>query len=108
MIKRAWVRRYDELPLEKDRLMVVQSWDTASKGGPENDFSVCTTWIVTRSRHFFLVDVYRARLDYPALKSAAVTLEVQGASRADRGRRSGNLARAGAAATGLGGYRRQT
>lgn len=39
MIKRAWVRRYDEAPLEKDRLMILQSWDTAAKGGPENDFS---------------------------------------------------------------------
>jgi predicted phage terminase large subunit-like protein len=74
MIKRALVRRYDELPPERDRLMVFQSWDTASKRGPENDFSVCTTWMVTRSRQFFLLDVYRARLDYPALKSAAATL----------------------------------
>ena len=24
---------------------VIQSWDTASKGGPENDWSVCTTWL---------------------------------------------------------------
>jgi predicted phage terminase large subunit-like protein len=37
-------------------------------------FSVCTTWIVARHRQLFLVDVYRARLDYPSLKSAAVTL----------------------------------
>jgi predicted phage terminase large subunit-like protein len=74
MIKRAWVRRYDELPLERDRLMVLQSWDTASKGGPENDFSVCTTWLMTRDRRFFLLDVYRARLGYPSLKAAAVTL----------------------------------
>jgi predicted phage terminase large subunit-like protein len=74
MIKRAWVARYDEPPLEKDRLMTIQSWDTASKGGPENDFSVCTTWIVTRSRQFYLIDVHRARLDYPALKASVVTL----------------------------------
>jgi predicted phage terminase large subunit-like protein len=74
MIKRTWISRYDELPQEKHRLMVVQSWDTASKGGPENDFSVCTTWIVTRSQQLFLIDVYRARLDYPALKAAAITL----------------------------------
>ncbi|TAL82618.1 MAG: hypothetical protein EPN75_02010 [Beijerinckiaceae bacterium] len=74
MIKRAWVQRYDELPLQNDRLMILQSWDTASKGGPENDFSVCTTWMVTRSRQFFLIDVFRARLDYPALKAAAVML----------------------------------
>jgi hypothetical protein len=52
MIKRDWVKRYDELPPKSERLMVVQSWDTASKGGPENDFSVCTTWIVTRGTRF--------------------------------------------------------
>ncbi len=74
MIKRAWVRRYEELPPEGERLMTFQSWDTASKGGPENDFSVCTTWILTRSRQFYLIDVYRARLDYPALKAAAMTI----------------------------------
>lgn len=74
MIKRAWVRRYEELPPQDERLMTFQSWDTASKGGPENDFSVCTTWILTRSRQFYLIDVYRARLDYPALKAAAMKL----------------------------------
>jgi hypothetical protein len=48
MIKRHWLKRYDELPPRSERLLVLQSWDTASKGGPENDFSVCTTWIVVR------------------------------------------------------------
>jgi len=43
MVKRAWIVRYSELPLPSDRLMTLQSWDTASKGGPENDWSVCTT-----------------------------------------------------------------
>jgi hypothetical protein len=38
MIKRAWIRRYEELPLEKDRLMVVQSWDTARRAGRKTTF----------------------------------------------------------------------
>jgi hypothetical protein len=42
--KRHWVRHYgDELPSPAEQLMRVQSWDTASKGGPDNDWSVCTT-----------------------------------------------------------------
>ena len=53
MIKRDWVRRYNEPPVQKDTLMVLQSWDTASKGGPENDFSVCTTWIYRDKNSFF-------------------------------------------------------
>ena len=52
--------------------MVVQSWDTASKGGPENDWSVCTTWIVARGLRFYLVEVWRDRFDYPALKARVV------------------------------------
>jgi predicted phage terminase large subunit-like protein len=74
MIKRDWVKRYDELPPKSERLMVVQSWDTASKGGPENDFSVCTTWIVTRGRRFYLVEVWRDRVDYPTLKAQVLHL----------------------------------
>jgi hypothetical protein len=38
-IKRHWIQRYSDLPAQEDRLFLVQSWDTASKGGPENDFS---------------------------------------------------------------------
>ena len=74
MIKRAWVRRYPCLPPEKDRPFIIQSWDTASKGGPDNDFSVCTTWFRTRANEYFLADVYRARVDYPQLKAKVLEL----------------------------------
>jgi predicted phage terminase large subunit-like protein len=74
MIKRAWIKRYSELPPRDRRLLVVQSWDTASKGGLENDFSVYTTWIVTRDQQSFLLDVWRKRVDYPELKAAAQAL----------------------------------
>jgi predicted phage terminase large subunit-like protein len=68
MVKRHWIKRYSELPPAADHLMTLQSWDTASKGGPDNDWSVCTTWIVTRKKLWYLVDVWRQRVDYPALK----------------------------------------
>ncbi len=68
MIKRAWVPRYVELPPEDVCLGVVQSWDTAGKGGPDNDWSVCTTWLQTRDRRWLLLDVWRGRVDYPSLK----------------------------------------
>jgi predicted phage terminase large subunit-like protein len=69
MVKRHWINRYSELPPAYDRLFALQSWDTASKGGPDNDWSVCTTWIVTRKKLWYLVDVWRQRVDYPALKA---------------------------------------
>jgi hypothetical protein len=76
MIKRNWVQRYTDLPTSHERPLILQSWDTASKGGPENDFSVCTTWSVTRGRRWYLLDVWRKRVDYPALKAAVRNLAV--------------------------------
>jgi predicted phage terminase large subunit-like protein len=70
MIKRQWVKRYAELPLQRDRSLILQSWGTASKGGPENDFSVCTTWVICRTGRWHLIDVWRKRVDYPELKAA--------------------------------------
>jgi predicted phage terminase large subunit-like protein len=74
MVKRHWVKRYPDLPPECEQFLTLQSWDTASKGGPDNDWSVCTTWLVTRDRRWFLLDVWRRRVDYPALKVATQDL----------------------------------
>jgi predicted phage terminase large subunit-like protein len=69
MVKRHWIVRYKDLPPPSERIMVLQSWDTANKGGPQNDWSVCTTWIVARKKRWYLINVWRGRVDYPALKS---------------------------------------
>jgi predicted phage terminase large subunit-like protein len=74
MIKRHWMKRFKEAPLPHERLFTLQSWDTASKGGPENDFSVCTTWIAGRDKKWYLVDVWRGRVDYPGLKERVRSL----------------------------------
>ena len=82
MVKRHWVRRFDtELPPLDEQLMTVQSWDIACKGGPDNDWSVCTTWILTRRKRWYLVDVWRRRVDYPGLKAAAKSLAKQWGAR---------------------------
>ena len=74
MVKRDWIVRYVDLPPPSERRITLQSWDTASKGGPDNDWSVCTTWIGTRRKEWYLVDVWRRRVDYPALKAAVQKL----------------------------------
>jgi predicted phage terminase large subunit-like protein len=74
MVKRHWVRRYDELPPSGENYLTLQSWDTASKGGPDNDWSVCTTWIITRDKRWFLTDLWRGKADYPTLKAKVVML----------------------------------
>ena len=45
----------------------MQSWDTASKVDPRNDYSACTTWLV-RKNEYYLLNVLRARLDFPDLR----------------------------------------
>jgi predicted phage terminase large subunit-like protein len=65
MIKRAWVRRHVRLPTSGQ---IIQSWDVANKQGEENDYSVCTTWLIYQNRYYFLVDVLRGRFDFPTLR----------------------------------------
>jgi predicted phage terminase large subunit-like protein len=69
MIKRHWIRRYTEVAPASAGSFVVQSWDTAAKGGPDNDWSVCTTWLNTNDCQWYLLDLWRGRVDYPGLKA---------------------------------------
>jgi predicted phage terminase large subunit-like protein len=67
IVKAHWFSRYG--PDDKPRfLKVTQSWDTATKISEASSFSVCTTWGVIRDKRILLLDVYRARLEYPELK----------------------------------------
>lgn len=74
MIKRHWIQRYHALPVTKSRPFTLQSWDTAAKGGPDNDWSVCTTWYQTNECQWYLLDVWRGRIDYPTLKAKVAEL----------------------------------
>jgi predicted phage terminase large subunit-like protein len=71
IIRRAWVRYYDELPPRNSSCTVVQSWDAASKQGESNDWSVCTTWMIQDGK-YYLMDVLRERLEYPSLRARAI------------------------------------
>ena len=53
--------------------LVVQSWDTGTSADPRSDFSVCTTWGF-RDKNWYLLDVWRGKLDYPDLKAKTLQL----------------------------------
>jgi hypothetical protein len=76
MIKRQWLRYYakDDLPERTYRTKVIQSWDTAAKDGAQNDWSVCTTWLVVNKEQYYLLDLTRGRYEYPRLRETAVAL----------------------------------
>jgi predicted phage terminase large subunit-like protein len=69
MVNPAWFKYYEPSELPNSFHSKVQSWDTANKSTDLSDFSVCTTWGVHDGR-FYLLDVFRRRLNYPELKQA--------------------------------------
>ncbi|MGD9710809.1 MAG: phage terminase large subunit [Thermomicrobiales bacterium] len=66
LIKAAWLHRYEGTFVPRDGDLIVQSWDTASKDGIHNDWSVCLT-AALRDNHLYLVDLYREKLEGPKL-----------------------------------------
>ena len=73
MIRREWLRYWTTLPAQTYRTKIIQSWDTAAKDGAQNDWSVCTTWLLD-DKHFYLLDLTRGRYEYPRLRDTAVAL----------------------------------
>ena len=73
MIRREWLRYYEKPPERTYATTVIQSWDTASKDGAQNDWSVCTTWMLV-DKCYYLLDLTRGRYEYPRLKATAIAL----------------------------------
>lgn len=75
-IKSAWLdhTRYGTLPAEARR--VLHSWDTASKAGQLNDYSVCHV-LRPHQQRAYLADVFRQRLEFPALVSAVKSMAMR-------------------------------
>lgn len=75
LIQMQWFGSYDEVPARYEFLKVIQSWDTGMSSNPSSDYSVCTTWGFHRETYkWYLLDVFRQRLDFPDLKRAVIRL----------------------------------
>ncbi|MEM7472585.1 MAG: phage terminase large subunit [Pseudomonadota bacterium] len=75
-VKREWLRYYKVPPENVTGDRVVQSWDTASKVGVFSDYSVCVTALIRR-RKIYILDVHRAKLQFPDLKRCAEELALK-------------------------------
>ena len=73
MIRRAWLRYYDVVPERTWKTRIILSWDTAAKNGAQNDWSVCTAWMLA-DNHYYLLDMVRGRYEYPQLREMAILL----------------------------------
>ena len=58
MIKWRWFRRYLELPARIRFDKIIQSWDTATKTGEMNDYSVRNLSTTLRHRRFLFTDSF--------------------------------------------------
>lgn len=70
IFRREWWRYYKEAP---GFLRTIQSWDTAFKDKSQNDYSVCSVWGISHNG-FYLVDLWRDRVEFPELKRIAEAL----------------------------------
>lgn len=70
IVRREWWKYYRELPKHS---RIIHSWDTAFKGGQSDDWSVCTVWAEAEAG-YYLVDLWRGRVEFPELKRQAVAL----------------------------------
>lgn len=75
-VQREWLRRYKFDPAKSPWDTVIQSWDTASKDGVLNDYSVCITAVKIK-REVFIIDVFRGKLKFPDLKRKVEELAAQ-------------------------------
>lgn len=73
-IKSHWLSYYDEDELwkkiENGEIRVnciIQSWDTASKAGKNNDYSACVTLLRDTDGNSYVLDCYRVKLETPYL-----------------------------------------
>ncbi len=80
IIKKEWLQFFnlDELKEQvrtgKKKVRLVQSWDTASKVGEENDYSVCITYARDNLGKVYVLSVFRDRLEFPDLVRKAKEL----------------------------------
>ena len=65
-----WFDLVDHLPARAEGDFIMQSWDTASTVAEQSSYSVCTTWLC-KDNHYYLLDVFRERLEYPDLEKHA-------------------------------------
>ncbi|ACZ49296.1 putative phage-related terminase [Anaplasma centrale str. Israel] len=73
IIKRQWFKRYYDTAPQRQECVIVHSWDTASAGTRNSNFSVCTVW-ACKHRDFFLLEVHKVQLKYTALKRLVLHL----------------------------------
>jgi predicted phage terminase large subunit-like protein len=73
MLKRDWLNWYELRPVRQPSDVIVQSWDTAVKVTSTSDYSVCLTFLVRNNNEYYLIDVWRKKVEFPELCMAVLS-----------------------------------
>ena len=73
IIKRKWFNRYDTNNLPQFQ-RIIQSWDTASKTKEVNAYSACCVLGIDNKNKYYLLEVYRNRLEMPDLLRKVIAI----------------------------------
>ena len=73
MLKRDWLKWCELRPVRQPRDVIVQSWDTAVKVTSTSDYSVCLTILVRNNNEYYLIDVWRQKVEFPELCMAVLS-----------------------------------
>ncbi|MFY9760718.1 MAG: phage terminase large subunit [Xanthobacteraceae bacterium] len=70
MLDPNWLKWCDCSPIPQSGDQIVQSWDTAMKNGPTNDYSVGITFLVRNNNQYYVLDILRKRMNFTELCDA--------------------------------------
>lgn len=76
ILRQEWFKETPAGWAPKPDARVIQSWDVAMTANDGSDWSVCTTW-VDDGGDYHLIDAYRVRLSFPAVKKAVASRQLQ-------------------------------
>jgi predicted phage terminase large subunit-like protein len=71
LIKWSWFKWYNTPPTPQSGDKIIVSWDTALSSSQLADYSACVV-LLARGETIYILDVLRARLEYPDLKRAVL------------------------------------
>jgi predicted phage terminase large subunit-like protein len=74
LLKRDWLKWYEIPPSRQPGDQVVLSIDTAIKIKPTSDYSVCLAFLVRNKNEYYLIDIWRRKVDFPQLCAETTAL----------------------------------
>lgn len=77
LLKLDWLKWCELPPVRQPGDQIVQSWDTAVKITATAAYSVCLTFLVRNNNEYYLIDVWREKVEFPELCTAIASLAIK-------------------------------